>query len=160
MKDEMGDSHLNESHFSHLSTRRSPRSLLATLPACPRCRNNPRASTQSMPAQEHQPAQTSEATSKGTRVFWPAPNFSCRTQVRKRLDHDLFQPPTDPKLQTHAASIRVRQAFRVALRWLVGRGFRVLGTLRPYLNHWPRTWESRRTVGLGKISRCKQYHGS
>jgi hypothetical protein len=63
--------------------------------------------------------------------------------------------------ETHAASIGARQASRVALRWLVRRDFSfVLGTLGPYLNHWPRSWESRRTVGLGQISRCQQYQGS
>jgi hypothetical protein len=159
MKDEMDDKTSGcERHFSHLSIRRSSRSLLATTAS---------KSTLSQQPWSERPINASAGTSASTDLRVHQPGSSGLHPISaagQRFEKDSNMTPFSllqiQSCETHAASIGARQASRVALRWLVRRDFRVLGTLRPYLNHWPRTWESRQTVGLGQISRYQQYLGS
>jgi hypothetical protein len=159
MKDEMDDKTSGcERHFSHLSIRRSSRSLLATTAS---------KSTLSQPPWSQCPINASAGTSASTdlRVHQPGssgphPISAAGQRFEKDSNMTLFSLLQIQSCETHAASIGARQASRVALRWVVRRDFRVLGMLRSYLNHRPRSWESRRAVGLGQISRCQQSHCS
>ena len=141
-----------ERHFSHLSIRRSSRSLLATTAS---------KSTLSQQPWSECPINASAGTSASTDLRVHQPGSSGPHPISaagQRFEKDSNMTPFSllqiQSCATHAASIGARQVSRVALRWLVRRDFRVLGTLCPYLNQRPRSWESRRTVGLGQISRA------